>query len=229
MKLTDFTDAAEQPIQTGVAMHAHDRTMLAGLGFADPDKKNPQHDLACLYLTQQNTIKAVLNWLLESYPDPKCEITGKSGGARNEYHLTKGEGKYATTVGFIDVLFRFSTEYRYLETTKHVGYEYDGSQKYAPCEPYWAASQSSWSMIAEVKISKVGIGDILRQLNLYVSYFDNYSLSSYYPKALLIAPWDLTAPEAEALKSSGFGFLKLGKPFQDWQASVAASKSAMEL
>lgn len=29
--------------------HAHDRTLLAKLGFADPDKKDARHDLACRY------------------------------------------------------------------------------------------------------------------------------------------------------------------------------------
>src|ERR1700690_2789619 len=32
--------------------HAHDRTLLASLGFADPDKKDQMHDLACEYLSQ---------------------------------------------------------------------------------------------------------------------------------------------------------------------------------
>jgi hypothetical protein len=32
--------------------HAKDRTLLAALGFADPDKQNPAHDFACQYLAQ---------------------------------------------------------------------------------------------------------------------------------------------------------------------------------
>lgn len=31
-------------------MHSHDRTLLARLGFQDPDKRNPLHDRACAYL-----------------------------------------------------------------------------------------------------------------------------------------------------------------------------------
>lgn len=33
-------------------MHSHDRTLLSKLGFADPDKKDGRHDLACQYLAQ---------------------------------------------------------------------------------------------------------------------------------------------------------------------------------
>jgi len=31
-------------------MHSYDRTLLSRLGFADPDRKNPEHTMACLYL-----------------------------------------------------------------------------------------------------------------------------------------------------------------------------------
>ncbi len=31
-------------------MHSHDRTLIAELGFKDPDKGEPEHDLACNYL-----------------------------------------------------------------------------------------------------------------------------------------------------------------------------------
>jgi hypothetical protein len=30
--------------------HSFDTTLLARLGFADPDRKKPEHDLACQYL-----------------------------------------------------------------------------------------------------------------------------------------------------------------------------------
>ena len=33
-------------------MHSFDRPMLAKFGFADLDKRNPLHDLACQYLIQ---------------------------------------------------------------------------------------------------------------------------------------------------------------------------------
>lgn len=34
-------------------MYSHNRTLLASAGFADPDKKDPEHDLACRYLSDE--------------------------------------------------------------------------------------------------------------------------------------------------------------------------------
>jgi hypothetical protein len=44
-------------------MHAHDRTLIASLGFADPDKKNRRHTLACQYLAQPEVSLRVLRAL----------------------------------------------------------------------------------------------------------------------------------------------------------------------
>jgi hypothetical protein len=41
-------------------MHTHDRTLIASLGFNDPDKKNVLHDLACAYLTQTEVIRSII-------------------------------------------------------------------------------------------------------------------------------------------------------------------------
>jgi hypothetical protein len=40
-------------------MHSHDRTMIAKLGFADPDKREPLHELACQFLTQPDIAAAI--------------------------------------------------------------------------------------------------------------------------------------------------------------------------
>lgn len=40
--------------------HAHDRTLIASMGFADPDKKDARHDLACQYLAQPEIAQRVV-------------------------------------------------------------------------------------------------------------------------------------------------------------------------
>ncbi len=39
--------------------HAHDRTLLASLAFADPDKKDPLHDLGCQYMARPEVMDAL--------------------------------------------------------------------------------------------------------------------------------------------------------------------------
>lgn len=41
-------------------MHSSDRTLLASLGFADPDKKDKRHTLACQYLAQAAVLSKVI-------------------------------------------------------------------------------------------------------------------------------------------------------------------------
>jgi hypothetical protein len=46
---------------TGGGMHSHDRTMIAKLGFADGDRRNDEHDLACQYLMDGPVSSLVLD------------------------------------------------------------------------------------------------------------------------------------------------------------------------
>src|SRR5690349_9879295 len=39
--------------------HSHERTLISGLGFADPDKKNRRHDYACQYLAQESLFPVI--------------------------------------------------------------------------------------------------------------------------------------------------------------------------
>lgn len=80
-------------------MHSHDRTMLAKLGFADPDKRNPRHDMAIQYLSQP----AMLSKLTKASP----KASPKAFETCLEFHITKGYGQYMTTVGFADIVSRF--------------------------------------------------------------------------------------------------------------------------
>ena len=48
--------------------HTHDKTLLASMSFADPDKRNSLHDLACQYMAaSENAMRGWPNWLLGPY------------------------------------------------------------------------------------------------------------------------------------------------------------------
>ena len=52
-------------------MHAYERTMLAKLGFADPDRCEQLHELACQYLATPAATRRLLQYLaIERGPEP---------------------------------------------------------------------------------------------------------------------------------------------------------------
>lgn len=118
-------------------MHAHDRTLLSRLGFADPDKRDPLHDLACQYLalaenherlarlvaqvawqTEQRHLGYCRNPLLsEGEPYEECEFRYTSsieslvlGHPSLEFPISKGDGRFRTTIGFLDAWLPFSCQ-----------------------------------------------------------------------------------------------------------------------
>ncbi len=209
-------------------MHSHDRTLLSKLGFADPDKRNPEHDQACLYLTQPDVARKVAAWMMELRGEWTDEIgRWKYSKIRfatdQEFHLQKGKGQYATTIGFLDVVFDFEGT---IEGTQTAEWSSRGT---VPCEPVNATRNNHWRMLVEVKISPVSIGDVLRQLNLYSTYFESVAEYRHMPRCLLVAPWDLAASELDALRKSGYEFLKLGKAFNDWKQSLATKGDTKEI
>jgi hypothetical protein len=179
-------------------MHSHDRTLLAKLGFADPDRQNPEHDLACLYLRQPDVMSRVVGHLLDRGDGARRAYM--KGRATPEYHLQKGYGQYATTVGFLDVCYAFTYSHEEGEARYHV----------------------TGGAFIEVKIAPTTVGDLLRQMNLYRAYLPHYA--KWF--GLVVAPWDITESVRDTLKSASLAYLKLGGAFRDWKASQRAARIA---
>jgi hypothetical protein len=156
-------------------MHSHDRTLIAKLGFSDKDKKNPRHDWACQYLMQQG----VLAKLLSTKTGTLVAVTGFAP----EYHITKGEGQYKTTIGFADliaeayVLKDESVQARVIcPPFKNTTAEEEAAWIAWEAQAAEAPSQQvrfgyGGVILIEVKIEPTSIGDILRQMRLYSEYF----------------------------------------------------------
>lgn len=49
--------------------HSHDWTKLSQFGFSDPDKKDPDHELACAYLAQKDVAKKLIGAVEPKYPE----------------------------------------------------------------------------------------------------------------------------------------------------------------
>lgn len=86
-------------------MGAKDRSLLASLGFKDPDKGDNRHDIACQYMSQPKTLKRLVA-MLEHYDSAWVENTdtGKFElslvGSAGSYYRIAGDSEYATTGSF---------------------------------------------------------------------------------------------------------------------------------
>lgn len=159
--------------------HSHDRTLLSSLGFSDPDKKDPTHDKVCRYLAYGCPVDLMI----------ACGQTPRITRGKTEVMLTKGEGKYKTTIGFLDVVVRSYAKYG--EDLCHD----------AHCAP----------VVAEVKVNKVSVGDILRQMNLYREFFSD-RLASW----CVVTCFDLQSQEVEQLSQESIHWLRLSTKFDRW-------------
>lgn len=271
MKMSDLDSVPTSSKAT--AMHSHDRTLLANLGFSDPDKKNPEHDRICQYLVTDESIGKLKAWISNLIPPKKVGSYKSESSAWDvtrsddivcsyvpEYHLTKGDGQYKTSIGFIDISLEFTRKYAIRQTSKVVW----GESRYMSKRNFvsskipnavfkdsgdgWgnAVTPDEWvpvkdgedvrqdigyRIFVEVKVAKIGIGDIIRQMKLYETYFPVSNKFDFLPNALLIAPWDLDDNENKVVRDSGFAFMKVGDGYKKWrdETSVSTSKPILEL
>jgi hypothetical protein len=154
---------------------SHDRTLLANLGFADPDKRNPLHDLACQYLALPENAARLAERLLplrsftpwaggiehvkaelgDGYSrERELRIEVESGVGRVvdvephlEMALSKGEGQYKTTVGFLDVALSALAVRRYVGRRQVVRRETRTMTlgQWLREEKTWSVAERGWS------------------------------------------------------------------------------------
>ena len=200
------------PIKTGAAVHSHDRTLLARLGFADPDKHDPTHDLASQYLAQQENATALILNILpiikhnDHYNRISCsweprEFLPKLVVPEQERPISKGEAQYKTTLGFIDLVLRITCQ----DCVARLEKERAATQgQKIKLTPDWCAS-----ICIEVKTTPVGAGEILRQLKLYREYVraDRWVLATTF---------GLTDPDLHALAGEDVHHVLLGERFFEW-------------
>lgn len=186
-------------------MHAYDRTLIARLGFDDPDKKDGKHDLVCQYLAEcPGKLLEVtdLPRRTREDEDPDCwEEDWIVEGHSFEFPISKGVNQYRTTIGFLDLVIRCqSTVHR---KGFHTGLPLTGLDEFA--------------VVVEVKVNKVSIGDILRQVALYREYRGRgtaWVLATTFP---------MTAVDLRSLGNQEIVHVFVGERFNRWVADRAAT------
>lgn len=189
-------------------MHSHDRTFLANLGFADPDKADPIHDVACRYLCQPAIFDKLV---VPFFRKPKYNIQKTRGGEwtqttwepigppelrhEQEHLISKGEGKYKTHVGFLDVILK-------------------GKQNYKSPEGF--EDHSKIEIALEVKIKEVSASEIIRQITFYKDYFSADAWCA-------VTAFDLVPDSVASLRNAKIVHFVLGKKFDEYVSARQSS------
>jgi hypothetical protein len=195
-------------------MHSHDRTLISRLGFDDPDKRNPRHDLACQYLTECDVIGKLIKKILgDSFNIDTLDFNNVF--INNEEPLTKGSGQYEVVIGFLDVLYRF---------------------------PMPDATRRTQWIIVEVKTCNIPVSDIIRQVKFYrdsikncSKFYNSYSSRTHTDYQALgdfawvvVLDFDITEVELRILRREGFHVLRLGNDFEAWIAEQESERPGTE-
>ncbi len=170
--------------------HSHDNTLLSRLGFADPDRKSSIHDSACQYIAQPAVAENIRVHLFgepeqrgkckssrwhEDYTERGCDEAQEQDNAVDcyselEHHIVKGEGKYSTTIGFIDVVLGFGRQRLFSGIRKPEPVRSSAPPYYRdghPWEPYRRGERYDVRAVIEVKAHRATAGDAMRQIALY--------------------------------------------------------------
>lgn len=209
--------------------HSKDKTLLAKLGFNDPDRAGKwawMHDRACAYLAETDALVRIVK-----SRDADGSVTVTNVRTSLEVPITKGEGQYRTTVGFADML---------------------ASADCSIVHPRLGALRLR--LLIEVKTRQESVGEWLRQMRLYGEYaklipyggfrIDETEELGFYelsgasstvarfplpqwaePRMILACCEPFSKATAGALRAAGIQPVHLGKPFQDWLLASMATPS----
>ncbi len=195
---------------------ASDRaTLIAQLGFSDPDLLDPVHDAGCDYLNSTIGREALIGAMGPRNMD--FRVAGESSVQKSRFKtldlrsqrdraITWGRKSSRRTVGFIDIVIHHRYEFTITRTEAISGkilVDHRG--------------EVSRPLLIDVKVHPESIGRIIRQMNLYRDFIDDHvddemvDLKGY---ALVVATcYEPEAHELLALEQANIYHLFLGAKF----------------
>ncbi len=219
-------------------MHSHDRTLIAKLGFADPDKREPLHELACQFLTQPETAIRFaivserpcqeINQTIQAEFQHFCSLTGNYRLGRQarysfarfrildallETPISKGDRQYRTTIGFIDVSLKFCSTYTLSDFAVFSGFECSCCKKkfadWPEKGPHPENEFTSKSWNVNIEV-KIARIPVSDAIRQIALYRE------YVPNVGwgLATPWPISQHEKKALDDLNIGHILLGEGFE---------------
>jgi hypothetical protein len=196
--------------------HSHQRTLLARMGFGDPDLKLPEHDVACQYIAQPEVAATIFMRLIapQIHRVPYCSFDGKVEhviniqAVQSEVMLTKGASSYKSTVGFIDLTFlctyRFQVEAEYVSLADRV--------------PGGARNSGQDRLVVEVKITPETVASMLRQIAVYREFLPSALSGTVW--WILATKFPITTEDATQLAQANIHHVRLGKKFEEYYDTI---------
>jgi len=212
--------------------------MLAKLGFADPDRREPLHDVACHYLATPSAVCRLIRGLgMEHGHKPYAENSGSeertsqvlrkvtSHRVTREFEIAKGLGQYRTTVGFADLVLQLHVEEQHRNAQMRTRSVPDGRGNLTWTEWRSVADfmwRSNEEVGIEVKATPVAVSDVIRQVKLYRSY-------SGIRTWIVATTYQITRADLACLRNERFQHVYLSGHFQAFVAEQPTSDPAISM
>lgn len=175
-------------------MHSHDRTLLARLGFADPDKKDPRHDYACQYLALPENAERLVRMLAHD--------AARAKPAKLEHPIPSGY----TTVGFLDLV----VPYTYIRKNSAGG---EWERQSALMGEIKAGKCSISELLRQMEFYR------RHERPLEEQFEAGERWSSHPLRWFVAAPWLISKSDEVSLKAQGVAYIRLGPKFDAYVAS----------
>jgi hypothetical protein len=209
--------------------HSHQQTLLAKLGFSDPDHKDPRHTLACEYLCKPEVARKVIQ-VVDPLSDSEtaCPDPVKSSQIMGDA-ITGGQGwigrwvsnteqpvmNKAYYIGFLDVVITYAAN------------EWVAQWEHNTACPF-QKGRFNYQVLVEVKVSRCDPADIVKQLKLYDQYCER-GRSPRTPVRLVVATcYPVSQSTKDMFAREGIRHIFLGAGFEAYCAARRAEKPVTE-
>lgn len=225
-------------------MHSHDRTLIASLGFADPDKRSGLHDIACQYLAEPEQAQklaelvkrkdARAQYYVPSSAGQECsEEEWQSAVAadrpRESWSASADAGRIAVKAVTEVPIVKGSGPYKSVVGFLDVMVAFKGVRSYrverwvrsstnaVPCGYVAEDISSRWDGVCcvEVKTTECQVSSIIRQIKLYKEFFPG-AFSDVIAGWAVATTFKPTAGFVSELRREGIIPLTLGERFTQW-------------